>query len=78
MERERSYQVYCHVGGSNERVALFESTDFDECAKVWEDYERNPMKANHVTRDYLRSWGPGIDGFYVCEVKPDGTMAFLT
>ena len=75
---KKAYQVFCFVGGSNERVALFESTDFDECSKVWEDYERNPMKANHITRDYLRSWGPGVDGFYIGERKHDGTMAFLT
>ena len=64
-EKELTYQVIAVVGGSNERVVLFESKDHLRACEVCEDYMRNPRKAKHITRDYLSGWGSGIDDFFV-------------
>ena len=70
MKENKTYQVYGLVAAGNyEKVILFESTDFDECAKVCEKYLRNPYLASKHARTYLQGWGPGVDDFGIVEKK---------
>ena len=64
MKEKQVYEVYVIVGGSGERVCVFTGTS-EECYKKCEQLEKNPRKLAHLTRDYMRGWGSGIDGVFM-------------